>query len=439
MPRPRPWCTGCPVSIVSRAVELPQSGPTGSTLTSLEGSLSGRRHDPDQLIGVDASDGKPLLARYDLGAAGKTLTGPALAARSSGGLWRWHELLPVRRWEFVAYMGEGSTPLQRAARLGAGFGLANLFFKRESLNPTGSFKARGMAVAVSRARELGAKRLVAPSAGNAAGALAAYAAAAGVRATVVMPADAPSANQVEVLVAGADLVLLDGLISDCARLARVIADRLGAFDLSTLKEPYRVEGKKTMGFELAEQFGWRLPDAVIYPTGGGTGLVGMWKAFDELEAIGLIGAARPRMFAVQAEGCAPIVRAFDQGSRFAEPWPDASTEAAGLRVPGAIGDFLILDCLRRSGGAAVAVREAELRPIQARLAKSGAGFASLETAAAVAALSELLASRLLDANENVVLFDTGAGFKSEPPTMDLPGVLSSDPTTWDDVVDRLAR
>jgi len=427
------------VAALSQDAELPTSGPTGSALSHLEGGLSGRRYEPDELIGVDPSDGKPLLARYDLGAAGKTLTAATLGARPAGGLWRWRELLPLRRWEFIAYMGEGSTPLQRADRLAAGFGLANLFLKRESLNPTGSFKARGMAVAVSRARELGAKRLVAPSAGNAAGAMAAYASAAGLRATVVMPADAPAANQVEVLVAGADLVLMDGLISDCARLARVVADRLEAFDLSTLKEPYRVEGKKTMGFELAEQFGWRLPDAVVYPTGGGTGLVGMWKAFDELEAMGLIGSARPRMFAVQAEGCAPIVRAFDQGSRFADPWSDAATEAAGLRVPGAIGDFLILDCLRASGGAAVAVSEADLRPTQARLARSGAGFASLETAAAVAALPQLLESRRLEPNDRVVLFDTGAGFKSEPPPIDPPAPVSADPSGWDAVVEGLAQ
>jgi len=427
------------VAALSKTLELPQSGPTGSELTHLEGGLSGRRYEAAQLIGVDPSDGKPLLARYDLDAAARTLTPSGLAARSTGGLWRWHELLPVRSWEFVTYMGEGSTPLQRARRLGAGFGLANLFLKRESLNPTGSFKARGMAVAVSRASELGAQRLVAPSAGNAGGAMAAYASAAGVRATVVMPSDAPSANALEVLIAGADLVRLDGLISDCARLARAIADRLGAFELSTLKEPYRVEGKKTMGFELAEQFGWRLPDAIVYPTGGGTGLVGMWKAFDELEAMGLISRERPRMFAVQAEGCAPIVRAFDQGSRFADPWPEASTEAAGLRVPGAIGDFLILDCLRASGGAAVAVPEAELRRTQARVARSEGGFVSLETAAAVAALPHLVEARRIDKNDRVVLFDTGAGFKSEPPAgMKLPASVPADPSHWDDVVERLA-
>ena len=424
---------------LSQTLELPQSGPTGSALSHLEGGLSGRRYEADQLIGVDPSDGKPLLARYDLEAAIKTLTPAGLAARPAGGLWRWHELLPVRSWESVTYMGEGSTPLQRVRRLGADLGLANLFLKRESLNPTGSFKARGMAVAVSRALELGAKRLVAPSAGNAGGAMAAYASAAGLRATVVMPSDAPSANALEVLIAGADLVLLDGLISDCGRLARAIADRLGAFDLSTLKEPYRVEGKKTMGLELAEQFGWSLPDAIVYPTGGGTGLVGIWKAFDELETMGLIGAARPRMFAVQTEGCAPIVRAFDQGSRFADPWPDASTEAAGLRVPGAVGDFLILDCLRASGGAAVAVPEADLRPTQARVARSEGGFVSLETAAAVAALPYLVEAHRLDKDDRVVLFDTGAGFKSEPPPIDLPAAVSADASRWDEVVERLAR
>ena len=428
------------MAALSQDAELPRSGPTGSALSHLDGGLSGRRYEADQLIGVDPSDGKPLLARYDLEAAARMLTPAGLAARSTGGLWRWHELLPVRSWEFVTYMGEGSTPLQRAQRLGARFRLANLFLKRESLNPTGSFKARGMAVAVGRARELGVKRLVAPSAGNAGGAMAAYASAAGLRATVVMPADAPAPNALEVLIAGADLVLVDGLISDCARLAGVIADRLGAFDLSTLKEPYRVEGKKTMGFELAEDFGWRLLDAVVYPTGGGTGLVGMWKAFDELEAMGLIGRERPRLFAVQTEGCAPIVHAFDKGLRFADPWPDASTEAAGLRVPGAIGDFLILDCLRASGGAAVAVPEAELRPTQATVARSDGGFVSLETAAAVTALPYMVEAGRLDPKERVALFDTGAGFKSEPPAgMTFPAVVPADPSRWDDVLEHLAE
>jgi threonine synthase len=337
-------------------------------------------------------------------------------------------------------MGEGSTPLAPAGRLGPLLGLSNLLFKRESMNPTGSFKARGMAVAVSRAMELGARHLVAPSAGNAGGALAAYAAAFGAGATVVMPSDSPAVNQTEVLISGANLILLDGLISDCGRLARLIADRLGAFDLSTLKEPYRIEGKKTMGFELAEQLGWRLPDAIVYPTGGGTGLVGMWKAFDELQAIGLIGADRPRMFSVQAEGCAPIVRAFEAGKRFALAWDNATTAAAGIRVPSAIGDFLILDCLRESRGAAIAVRERDLTRMQVRLAEAGVGYLSLETAAAVAALPILLETRRIDPNDVVVVFDTGAGFKSEPPRDPVgPLRVPNDPDSWEGILSKLAK
>jgi threonine synthase len=416
----------------------PATGRTGSTLSHLEGALSGLRYPADALIGLDPTDGKPLLARYDLSRAANALTRASLAARSAGGLWRWQELLPVQGWDFVAHMGEGSTPLDRATRLGTKLGLSKLLLKRESLNPTGSFKARGLAVAVSRAAELGARHLVAPSAGNAGGALAAYAAAAGVRATVIMPADSPAANQTEVMVAGADLILLDGLISDCGRLARVIADTLGAFDVSTLKEPYRVEGKKTMGFELAEQLGWRLPDSIIYPTGGGTGLIGMWKAFAELEAIGLIDGARPRMFSVQAEGCAPIVRAFEEGRRFAAPWERATTAAAGLRVPSAVGDFLILDCLRESGGAAVAVPERELPTMQRVLAATGNGYLSLETAAAVAAVPMLLESQRIEQDETVVVFDTGAGFKSEPPTdQHKPIRVPNDPGQWDGVISNL--
>jgi len=338
----------------------------------------------------------------------------------------------------VAHMGEGLTPLEPASRIGSPLGLTNLMMKRESINPTGSFKARGMAVAVSRAVELGATHLVAPSAGNAGGALAAYAAATGVEATVVMPADSPRVNQFEVLVTGANLILLDGLITDCGRLARLIADRTGAFDMSTFKEPYRVEGKKTMGFEIAEQLGWRLPDAIVYPTGGGTGLIGMWKAFDELQALGLIGADRPRMFSVQAEGCAPIVRAFEEGKRFASAWDDATTAAAGIRVPSAVGDFLILDCLRESKGAAIAVPERELASMQGRLAEAGAGYLSLETAAAFAALPRLLESRRIERDDVVVVFDTGAGFKSEPPRdLAVPAAVPNDPDRWEGILSRL--
>ena len=349
-----------------------------------------------------------------------------MAGRRSGGLWRWRELLPVRDDAFMTYLGEGDTPLQPVRWPGR----ARVLVKRESLNPTGSFKARGMAVAVSRAAELGARHLVAPSAGNAGGALAAYAAAAGVRATVIMPADAPAINQVEVVAAGAGLILLDGLISDCGRLAGMIRDAAHAFDLSTLKEPYRVEGKKTMGFELAEELEWRLPDAIVYPTGGGTGIVGMWKAFDELEAMGLIGSDRPRMFSVQAEGCAPIVRAFDSGDRFAAPWEGAATAAAGLRVPSAVGDFLILDALRKSGGGAIAVPEREMFDWRARLAAIGLGYSSLETAAAAAGLSALFDAGAIGVEERVVLFDTGAGFKSEPPLYDPPKPIPNDPDFW---------
>jgi len=339
-------------------------------------------------------------------------------------------VLPVRRWESVLHLGEGSTPLHAAPRTASWLGLSKLLVKRESLNPTGSFKARGMAVAVSRAMELGAKHVVVPSAGNAGGALAAYAAAAGVRATVVMPADAPEANQVEVLIAGADLLLLDGLISDCGRLGRLISEETGAFDLSTLKEPYRIEGKKTMGFELAEQLEWRLPDAIVYPTGGGTGLIGMWKAFDELQAMGLVGEQRPRMFAVQAEGCAPIVRAFREGSQFATEWEDAKTSAAGLRVPAAVGDFLILDSLRKSGGSAVAVPEVEILATQKRLGWLGLGYPSLETAAATAGLKALVDAGLIGSSESCVMFDTGAGFKSVSPDLPPTRPIPNDPDYW---------
>ena len=377
-------------------------------------------------MGLDPADQRPLLARYDLRAAARTLTRESMALRRAGGLWRWRELLPVRDSAFITYLGEGDTPLQQWPA----FGMSRLFVKRESQNPTGSFKARGMAVAVSRATELGVRHLVAPSAGNAGGALAAYAAAAGVRATVVMPADAPEQNQVEVVATGADLILLDGLISDCGRLAGMIRDELGAFDVSTLKEPYRVEGKKTMGFEIAEQLGWRTPDAVVYPTGGGTGLVGMWKAFDELEALGLIDSTRPRMFSVQAEGCAPIVRAFEDGARFASPWQGASTSASGLRVPSAVGDFLILDCLRASGGGAVAVAENQIVEMRSRLGRLGLGYASLETAAAAAGLEALVAAGRIGKDETTVLFDTGAGFKSDPPAFTPPASIPNDPDIW---------
>ena len=388
---------------------------TGSALTHLEATLSGETYPSDELAGTDPTDGRPLFARYDLARAARTLTVESLVDRRTGGIWRWAELLPVRDWNNVIYLGEGNTPLVPQLRLGKALGVPRLATKAEGLNPTGSFKARGMAAAVSRGLELGVTSFVAPSAGNAAGALAAYGAAAGAGVTVCVPADVALASRDEVLVMGGRLVLVEGLISDCGRIAAALAEKTGAFDLSTLKEPYRVEGKKTMGFELAEQHDWRLPDVIVYPTGGGTGLVGMWKAFAELEALGLIAPERPRMVSVQAEGCAPIVRAFENGERFAEPWEDAHTRASGIRVPSAVGDFLILDAIRGSGGSAVAVEERSIADMQTFAGRMGAGYVSPESAAALAAVPELRRNGQLEDDDEVVVFDCGIGQKYPPP------------------------
>ena len=409
---------------------------TGSTLTHLEGALSGKRYPADDLIGLDPTDGRPLLARYDIEIAARTLTKESLAGRRTGGLWRWTELLPVRDRSNIVYLGEGDTPLLAQPRLGEALGVPYLSTKAEGLNPTGSFKARGMAVAVSRAVELGVTSFIAPSAGNAAGALAAYGAAAGAQVTVLTPVDATPANQQEVLAMGARLVLVRGLISDCGNISTALAPRIGAFDVSTLKEPYRVEGKKTMGFELAEQHSWRLPGVIVYPTGGGTGLVGMWKAFDELEALGLIGSERPRMVSVQSEGCAPIVRAFEAGERFAEPWQEAHTRASGIRVPSAVGDFLILDSLRESAGTALAVSEDVISEMQTLAGRMGAGYVSPESAAALAAVPELRTSGEIDPDEDVVVFDCGIGQKYPPPK-NLPELPVVDPADLD--IDALAH
>jgi threonine synthase len=403
---------------------------TGSTLTHLEGALSGATYPAEELMGLDPSDGRPLLARYDLVRAARTLTAESLVGRRTGGMWRWAELLPVREENHVIHLGEGGTPLLHQPRLGEALGVPRLATKAEGLNPTGSFKARGMAAAVSRGIELGVTSFIAPSAGNAAGALAAYGAAAGVEVTVLIPADATPASRDEVLAMGGRLLLVDGLISDCGKIASALAGKIGAFDVSTLKEPYRVEGKKTMGFELAEQRDWHLPDVIVYPTGGGTGLVGMWKAFAELEALGLIGSERPRMVGVQAEGCAPIVRAFENGERFAEPWEDAHTRASGIRVPSAVGDFLILDALRESVGTAVAVDEGSIADMQAFAGRMGAGYVSPESAAALAAVPELLSNGDVAEEDEVVVFDCGIGQKYPPPP-GLPDPPIIDPTDFD--------
>ncbi len=415
------------------------TAPTGSTLSHLEGGLSRVSYAADELATVDPVDGRPLLARYDLERAAKSISNRQHEGRSpTRGVWRWHDVLPVRDWSNVVTLGEGATPVLRASRLGRAYGIGRLLVKAESLNPTGSFKARGMTVAVSRARELGATSFVMPSAGNAGGALAAYAAVAGLQATVVMPSDAPIVNQAEVVACGADLILVDGLISDCGRLTARIAERTGAFNLSTLKEPYRLEGKKTMGIELAEDLGWSLPDVIVYPMGGGTGLIGMWKAFAELESMGLIGDARPRMVGVQVDGCAPLVRAFLAGTQFAEPWADATTEAAGLRVPSTVGDFLILEAITSSGGTAIAVPEAELATTQAFVARHGAGFLSLESAAVFASLPELRVQGAIGPDDTVVAFDTGAGFKST--LSELPGrrTVGANEADWESLLNTQA-
>ncbi|HEV7836533.1 MAG TPA: threonine synthase, partial [Gemmatimonadaceae bacterium] len=377
---------------------------------NLECSFCHREYDAKRLQNVCAECGKPLLVRYDLKRIAKFLTRQALYARRSD-LWRYREMLPVRREDNIVTLGEGWTPLLPAKRLGASLGVSHLLIKDESQNPTHSFKARGMSVAVSMAKELGAKKLAAPSAGNAAGALAAYCARGGLGAYLFMPRDTPRANVIECEVAGAHVTLVDGLITDCGAEVSRLKEAEGWFDVSTLREPYRVEGKKTLGYEIAEQSEWNLPDVIIYPTGGGTGLVGMWKAFDELQQLGWISEKRPRMVSVQAAGCAPIVRAFEAGARFAEEIETAHTVAAGLRVPKAIGDFLILDAIRESGGTAITVTDEELLEGVRELARMEGIFAAPEGGACVPALRKLLERGDVKPDERVVLFNTGSGIK----------------------------
>ncbi len=320
-------------------------------------------------------------------------------------------MLPLPADQEILTLGEGWTPLLTAPHLAARCGLHKLWIKDESQNPTGSFKARGMAVAVAMAKYLGATKLAAPSAGNAAGALAAYAARAGLSAYLFMPKDTPQANIIECLTMGADVTLVNGLINDCGKEVAARKEKEGWFDLSTLKEPYRVEGKKTLGYEIAEQLDWKLPSVIIYPTGGGTGLIGMWKAFAEMEALGWIDAYRPRMVAVQATGCQPIVSALTANQRFAEEHRNATTVASGLRVPTAIGDFLILDAIRASGGTAVAVRDEEMLEAAREIGRSEGIFVAPEGGACYAALKRLRASDQIQPHESVVLFNTGSGLK----------------------------
>jgi threonine synthase len=379
-------------------------------VTHLECGACGLHHEARRLHNLCGKCGKPLLVRYDLERAAQSLTKESLRGRRPD-LWRYREVLPVERDENIVSLGEGWTPLLPAQRLAAQVGLSELFIKDESQQPTQSFKARGMAAAVSMAKELGAGKLAVPSAGNAAGALAAYAARAGLEAHIFMPVDTPRANIIECEQTGAHVTLINGLITDCGAEVARRKDAEGWFDVSTLKEPYRVEGKKTLGYELAEQLDWELPDVIIYPTGGGTGLIGMWKAFDEMEAMGWIDGKRPRMVTVQAAGCAPIVRAFEEGKRFADEFPNAATTASGLRVPRAIGDFLILDALRASGGTAVSVTDEELIAATREIGASEGLFCAPEGAACLPALKKLIAAGVVKAGERVVLFNTGAGVK----------------------------
>ncbi len=380
------------------------------SLTHLECTSCAKQYDWQALHNLCTACHKPLFPRYDLAAAGRTLTREALATREKS-LWRYREVLPLPLDAEPITFGEGGTPLLPAKRFGRQLGLTSLWVKDEAQNPTQSFKARGMTTAVSMAKHLGATKLAVPSAGNAGGALAAYAARAGLEAHIFMPADTPRANIIECRETGAHVTLIDGLITDCGAEVARRKEAEGWFDVSTLKEPYRVEGKKTLGYELAEQSNWELPDVVLYPTGGGTGLIGMWKAFDELETLGWIGAKRPRMFTIQASGCAPIVRAFEAGEKSATEFPNAHTVASGLRVPKAVGDFLMLDILRTSGGGGLTVDDEEMIRVTREVGAAEGLFVAPEGAACFAALRSLVDKGQIGSDERVVIFNTGSGIK----------------------------
>ena len=381
-----------------------------SKLTYLECSKCGEHYDADQVQTVCRKCGKPLFARYDLEAAKETMTKRELVGRVSS-MWRYREILPVRKSENVVTLGEGWTPLTPTSRLGETLGLSNLLVKDEGIIPTGSFKARGLSAAISKAKELGIKRVALPSAGNAAGAMAAYGARAGLEVYVFMPEDAPKVNAVESDVVGAKVVYVKGLISDAGKLVKDGIPEMGWFSVATLGEPYRVEGKKTMGLEVAEQLDWKLPDVIIYPTGGGTGIIGMWKVFDELEEMGWIGSERPRMVSVQAEGCSPIVKAYREGKEESEFFENAQTVAAGLRVPKALGDYLILRAVRESKGTAIAVTDDELIADVRLISRLEGIFACPEGAATISALRKMVEAGEVDRDERVVLFNTGSGLK----------------------------
>lgn len=382
-----------------------------SFFTELECSGCGEKFSSDEIRTFCPECQSPLLARYDLKSVREHVDRDAIRDRPHG-MWRWHELLPVKDPNNMIFLGEGDTALLHLPNLGRELGAANLYVKDESSNPTGSFKARGLAAAVSKAKELGIKKVIIPTAGNAGGAMAAYAARAGIQAMIYMPKDTPLANIEESRMAGAEVVLVDGLISDAAGMAGEKARAEGWFDLSTFKEPYRTEGKKIMGYELAEHFDWELPDVIIYPTGGGTGLVGMWKAFAELQELGwLKSTKRPRMVAVQAKGCAPVIKAFKSGATFCDFWTNASTLASGLRVPKSFADTLILRDLRESDGTAVAVSDEDILKAQSQFGRTEGIFPAPEGAATLVAFRELLSEGWINQDESVILFNTGSGLK----------------------------
>jgi len=402
-----------------------------SYVTHLECANCGRHYEAARVHNLCAACQRPLWVRYDLEGVKRAFSKESLAGRPAT-IWRYAELLPISDAAKIVTLGETMTPLLPAPRLGAEFGVRNLFVKDESRMPTGSFKARGMALAISKAKEFGMTRVAVPTAGNAGGALAAYAARAGMEAYVFMPEDTPAINQKECYLSGAKTYLVNGLINDCGRIVGEGKEVKGWFDVSTLKEPYRIEGKKTMGLELAEQFSWELPDVILYPTGGGTGLIGMWKAFAELEAIGWLKSPRkPKMISCQSEGCAPIARAFARGERFAEKFAGAATVASGIRVPVAVGDFMILDAVRESGGSALATPEADI-PKWMRLANSLEGVALCpETAVCLGALEALLAQRAISPDDRVVVFNTGAAQKyPEAVREELGRIDINEPIDW---------
>jgi threonine synthase len=400
-------------------------------VSHLECASCGLRYDATQIQNLCTSCHRPLWVRYDLMALKRSFSKKALFGRPPT-LWRYLEMLPVRDPSNIVSLTETITPILETKRLAAEFGLKNLFVKDESRLPTGSFKARGMALAISKAKEFGITRVAVPTAGNAGGAMAAYAARAGLDAYVFMPEDTPAINKKECYLAGAKTYLVNGLITDCGRLVAEGQNIKGWFDVSTLKEPYRIEGKKTMGLELAEQFDWELPDVILYPTGGGTGLIGMWKAFAELAALGwLESSKKPRMISCQSDGCAPIAMAFDKGERFAKRIDNAATIASGIRVPAAVGDFMILDAVRESGGLALATPEADI-PRWMRLASSKEGIALCpEAAVCVGALEVLVKRGAIQRDERIVLFNTGAAQKyPETVREHLPHIDVNRPIDW---------